>query len=644
MKWGAGKTFNLWFGIILLFLVIIVIISFITANQLIKYDNQVKGSNEILLGLENIFSSLKDAETSVRGYVITDEESYLVPYRNATKSINQHIKRIQRLLPDDPNLKSKLDGLESLISERLDLIDETIDLRENYGFQAAQKLIKNDKGKKLSEDIREVIIEIEIEENKLLERLLKDRNNVRNMIYVNGFGILIAIVFACLSIFTINRYITERKMLYEKSQKQAEELRLLYQDQNQRSRDLEILNNVNQVVHKSLRLDEVYNVALDSVMGLENVDMAMIYLVDKNTNEVVLEAHRNVPEDYLKKATRIPYPKGLTWKVIESGEITNIEDAQKDPNLGPAGKELGHHSMLGIPVFQEGKVIGLVWLLSYNERIFNEREVNLLSTLGNQIAIAVAKAKLYKDLLDANEKLRELDDMKDEFISIASHELRTPLSAIGGYIDMLMEGDFGELSPEITLALTKVSTGTKRLIDLVKSMLDISRIEQGRLEFNISTFDLCDVCQEVINTLMPIAQEKGIKLEYRQPTGAEKPLVSADEDRVGQVLINLVGNAIQFTEIGGVVISHRFEYKKIVTDVVDTGVGIPTQTREILFKKFLIVRRSLTRNYQEGTGLGLYISRLLMREMGGDVWLERSELEHGSTFSFSLPRAEDPMV
>ena len=106
-----------------------------------------------------------------------------------------------------------------------------------------------------------------------------------------------------------------------------------------------------------------------------------------------------------------------------------------------------------------------------------------------------------------------------------------------------------------------------------------------------------------------------------------------------QVLINLVGNAIQFTEIGGVVISHRFEYKKIVTDVVDTGVGIPTQTREILFKKFLIVRRSLTRNYQEGTGLGLYISRLLMREMGGDVWLERSELEHGSTFSFSVPRA-----
>jgi len=198
--------------------------------------------------------------------------------------------------------------------------------------------------------------------------------------------------------------------LYEKSQKQAEELRTLYEDLNRRNKDLEILNAITQAVHQSLSLEEVYKVALDMTIALENIDMAMIYLVDEYRKEAILQAQRNIPEDYKRRAERIPYPKGITWKVIESGEILNVRDAQTDPNIGPAGRELGHHSILGIPIILEGVVIGVIWFLSYKERQFNKQEIDLLTSIGNQIAIAIAKAKVFKELKRQEEALRESEE------------------------------------------------------------------------------------------------------------------------------------------------------------------------------------------------------------------------------------------
>ncbi len=190
--------------------------------------------------------------------------------------------------------------------------------------------------------------------------------------------------------------------LYEKSQKQTEELTTLYEDLSRRNKDSEILNTITQAVHKSLELEEIYKIALDLTMALENVDMACVYLVDEGRKEAILQDHRNMPEDYIKRAGRIPYPKGITWKVINTGEIVNIEDAQKDPNVGPAGRDLGHHGILGIPITLEGLAIGVIWFLSYKERQFNKQEVDLLSSIGNQIAIAIAKAKLYGELSKKN--------------------------------------------------------------------------------------------------------------------------------------------------------------------------------------------------------------------------------------------------
>lgn len=165
-----------------------------------------------------------------------------------------------------------------------------------------------------------------------------------------------------------------------------------------KNKNLEILNIITKAVHGSNDLEEVYEIALDLVTELDNVDTAFIYLVGKDREEAVLQAHRNLPEDYLHNARRIAYPGGATWKVINTGRVLNIDNVQIDPIVGLAGSKLGHHGMLGIPIVSEGEVIGVIWFLSYKERRFEREEIDLLTSIGNHIAIAIGKAKLYKDL------------------------------------------------------------------------------------------------------------------------------------------------------------------------------------------------------------------------------------------------------
>ncbi|MGB7293149.1 MAG: GAF domain-containing protein [Thermodesulfobacteriota bacterium] len=183
---------------------------------------------------------------------------------------------------------------------------------------------------------------------------------------------------------------------------QAEELRALYEGLNRRNKDLEILNAVIQAVNQYIDLKEVFRVALDKVIELDNVDLACIYLVDEARNEAVMEDQRNFPQEFLQRAGMIPRPKGATWKVINTGNILNVKDAEKDVDVGPAGRELGFRSMMGIPIIHEQRTIGVLWLLSYKEYLFTESEQELLTSIGTQIATAIAKAKLYRDLSKKN--------------------------------------------------------------------------------------------------------------------------------------------------------------------------------------------------------------------------------------------------
>ncbi|MDP3941131.1 MAG: MASE1 domain-containing protein [bacterium] len=229
---------------------------------------------------------------------------------------------------------------------------------------------------------------------------------------------------------------------------------------------------------------------------------------------------------------------------------------------------------------------------------------------------------------------KELDRMKDEFISVASHELRTPMAAIKGYLSMILSGRYGQISGDLQKPLVTVALSTDRLIQLVNDILSISRIETKRLKLTLTLFPLASVVDDIGSNLVPILRGKHLGFH----NGVEKNVrVQADPQKVGQILTNLVGNALKFTDTGGISIASTEENERIVVLITDTGVGISKENQEKLFRKFQQVS-SQQAGRPAGTGLGLYISRELAKAMGGDVWLVSSEVGKGSTFAVSLPK------
>lgn len=253
--------------------------------------------------------------------------------------------------------------------------------------------------------------------------------------------------------------------------------------------------------------------------------------------------------------------------------------------------------------------------------------------------------KLTKQLEQANIHLQELDQMKTEFVSIASHELLTPISAIMGYLSMILDENIAPVeNPKTKKFLDSVYASAKRLSKLVEDLLNVSRIEQGRIVIDRRAIDLVKAAKEVIAETLPKAKQKQLSIEFEQPKETI-PKVFADFDKTKEILVNIIGNAIKFTKKGGITVSlstsrdeeaqgKRGPGNYVVVSVKDTGVGIPKEEQENIFKKFSRAGRWETRDVQ-GTGLGLYISKSLVEVMGGKIWVD-STPGKGSTFSISL--------
>jgi len=228
---------------------------------------------------------------------------------------------------------------------------------------------------------------------------------------------------------------------------------------------------------------------------------------------------------------------------------------------------------------------------------------------------------------------------KDEFFSIASHELRTPITAIRGNIELLTKYYSAKVDdPSFRQMLDDMKESSVRLIHLVNEFLNTSRLEQGKIVFNISEFNLSEVIGTVLNDLEVSAKNKGVSLQSDQ--NMTLPKVKADSEKTKEILINLVGNAIAYTDNGSISVTALQEDKFVKVSVKDSGKGIPEQNQQLLFRKFQQANTNIyARDISNSTGLGLYISKLLVESMGGKIYLESSEVGKGSTFVFTLPLA-----
>ncbi|MFA4817495.1 MAG: HAMP domain-containing sensor histidine kinase [Parcubacteria group bacterium] len=286
---------------------------------------------------------------------------------------------------------------------------------------------------------------------------------------------------------------------------------------------------------------------------------------------------------------------------------------------------------------------GITLLLSIVFGIF------LIRSVRNEVKRKEELQGMSDKLSNANDQLRKLDNAKSEFISIASHQLRTPLTAIKGFVSLLLEGSYGKVSPKQEDVLNKVYLSNDRLVNLVEDLLNISRIESGRMEFKFELWQVEDICQEVMDTFVIKAKEHGLSLDYKKPAEL-LPKIMVDGGKVREVISNMVDNAIKYTPKGGVVLkvekvfgdaqSIESPEGAIRVTVSDTGIGIPETELPYLFAKFSR-GKDIKRLNAGGTGLGLYVGRNMIEASGGKIWAESEGQDKGSRFIIELPIGEN---
>jgi len=355
---------------------------------------------------------------------------------------------------------------------------------------------------------------------------------------------------------------------------------------------------------------------------------------------VHLEALRNTtPEgaDAIRNAFPMPPSRGgASARCILTRSVVHISDVREDPDyvlLGLAETNK-FRSILSVPMLRDGNPIGAITVAAPRAVPFPDKQVEVLKTFADQAVIAVENTRLFNEIQDKTHQLEVANRHKSEFLANMSHELRTPLNAVIGFSEVLLERMFGEVNPKQEEYLNDILSSGKHLLSLINDILDLSKIEAGRMELESQPFDLPAALDNALTLIRERAARHGLRLEVTVDPGLGE--VKGEERKVKQVLLNLLSNAVKFTPEGGKIsLSASLNDGMAEISVADTGVGIAPEDQEAIFEEFRQVGSDYARK-REGTGLGLALARRLVALHGGKLWVE-SEPGKGSTFTFTLP-------
>ena len=401
---------------------------------------------------------------------------------------------------------------------------------------------------------------------------------------------------------------------------------------------LTALGEVGQAVSSTLDLDAVLSTIVTRATQLAGTDGGAIYEYDEATEAFLLRAEKGMEEELVqaRRASRILKGEGAVGRLAETHEPVQIADITAEGAYHGRLKDVllrtGVRSLLAIPLLRENRIIGGLVVNRKTPGAFAPEIVDLLKTFATQSALAIQNARLFREL-------EAVSRHKSEFLANMSHELRTPLNAIIGYSEMLEE-EAQDLGQEAFVPdLAKINTAGKHLLELINSVLDLSKIEAGKMDLYLETFAVADTIRDIAAVIQPLAEKNRNRLDVRCAPDAGS--MYADLTKLRQALFNLLSNACKFTEEGvvGLTVSREAVdgMDRLVFAVTDTGIGMTPEQMERLFQEFSQADASVTRRYG-GTGLGLALSRRLARMMGGDITVE-SEAGRGSTFTMHVPAA-----
>ena len=404
----------------------------------------------------------------------------------------------------------------------------------------------------------------------------------------------------------------------------------------------------------TLNVDKIYQIIDETLTGAFHCKAIGYMRYDKKNGDYHITYNHGFENH---NRTEFPGNRLLHELYIANGKSIVIEDLKNMPDVN-YNATVRMLSLLNIEVLTplniKDKTIGLIALgQKESGDMYNDEDINMMDVISAQAAIALENATLYEkvkrfniklkkevekateELVKANEQLKQLDQAKSDFISIASHQLRTPLTVVKGYVSMILERNFGEVGEKQVGPLEKVYESNERLIQLVENLLNVSRIESGRLQFSFKEYQLEDMVDSVVEELSSYAKKKNLNLVWNRPA-SPLPKVYIDEEKVRQVVMNLTDNSIKYTQKGTVSVSLKQVGDDLQFCVSDSGMGILASDLPNLFKKFSRgTGTSLV--HTEGTGLGLYVARQMIEAHKGKTWAESEGEYKGSKFFFTLP-------
>ena len=405
------------------------------------------------------------------------------------------------------------------------------------------------------------------------------------------------------------------------------------------AQSVEQLNLINQVGRNAssfIELTPLLTTITSLIRSTFDYYVVLVALIDEDSREIYVSAVDSAEEsDLLSLDIRVPMTRSsIMSHVALSGDPLVVNDVSQEPRYLHLDQLPRTRSELALPLIVGHKVLGILDLQDTTLNAFSPNDVQVLQTLADQIAVAIQNAALFEAAQEARADAEEANRLKTQFLTNMSHELRTPLNAVINFSYLLSVGMEGQLDTNQKDLVSRIGVAGEHLLDLINDILDLAKIESGRVEMYLEDVVIEDLVKSVLSTAVGLIKGKPIKLEHDMPE--DLPLVRIDRGRIRQVLLNLVSNAAKFTEDGTITVKATTDNGWVKMSVSDTGIGIAPEDIEKVFTAFVQVDGELTRQVG-GTGLGLPISQQFVEMHGGKMWLE-SEVGKGSTFIFTLPQ------
>ena len=401
--------------------------------------------------------------------------------------------------------------------------------------------------------------------------------------------------------------------------------------------ELQALGEVSQAVNSTLDLETVLSTIVAKAVQLSGTEAGAIYGYDEQAREFRLRATYGMDQGLIDALTQrhigLDHPNVAS--ALAQREPTQVADLREEAasEVNEIILRAGYRALMLAPLLRGDDIVGTLVVRRRTPGEFAKNTVDIIKTFAAQSALAIQNARLFHEIEDKSRQLEVASQHKSQFLANMSHELRTPLNAILGYTELMADGAYGEPSEKMLGILKRLESNGKHLLELINDVLDLSKIEAGQLVLELSDYSVQDIAQTVRSTLEPLAADK--KLAFKVQVASDLPSGRGDGRRLTQVLINLVGNAIKFTDAGEVAIKAEANNGSFHVSVRDTGPGISSADQARLFQEFQQADNPITRK-KGGTGLGLAISKRIIEMHGGKIWVE-SQPGQGSTFAFTLP-------